>query len=129
MASQARRNSILGCLPAEELGKISRELQTVTLVRDEAVIRAGEKNRYSYFLTSGVISFLGKTGQGSSIEVWSVGHEGTAGLSGILGCEAPFSGVVQIPGSAFRAKTSTLRKHFEKSLAFRNAVGGYLHYL
>jgi CRP-like cAMP-binding protein len=129
MASQTRRNSILEGLGAEGFGKISRELETVTLLKDDVVVPEGEKNAYLYFPTSAVISFLGETGQGGSIEVWSVGREGAAGVSGILGREAPFSGVVQISGHALRAKTSMLREHFERSRAFRRAIGGYLHYL
>ena len=76
-----------------------------------------------------MISFLGETGQGGSIEVWSVGHEGAAGISGIFGLKTPFSGVVQIPGLALRGKTSVLRTHFEKSGPFRSVLGGYLHRL
>src|SRR5688572_26699009 len=102
MVSQARRNSILEVLESERVGKISRELENVTLLRDDVIVEAGEKNAYLYFPTTAVISFLGQTGQGTTIEVWSVGHEGAAGISAILGKETPFSGVVQIPGNAVR---------------------------
>jgi len=129
MASQGRRNSILEVLEAEGVGKISREFENVTLLREDVIVQAGEKNAYLYFPTTAVISFIGQTGQGATIEVWSVGHEGAAGISAILGQEPPFSGVVQIPGDAVRVKTATLKKHFERSRTFRDAVGGYLHYL
>ena len=129
MASRSKRNSILESLPAGEFGKISRELEPVALARDVAVLRPGHRAEYLYFPTTAVISFVGKAGEGGSIEVWSVGHEGAAGVSGILGQNAPFPGIVQVPGSAFRGKTSVLRRHYETSGAFRHAITAYLHYL
>src|SRR5262245_61591345 len=112
MASRATRNSILESLPVIEFGKISRELEIVRLARDVVVLRPGIRAEYLYFPTTSVISFVGETGEGGSIEVWSVGSEGAAGVSGILGQSAPFPGVVQIPGDAFRAKTSELKRHY-----------------
>jgi hypothetical protein len=84
---------------------------------------------YLYFPTTAVISFVGDTGEGGSIEVWSVGHEGAAGISTLLGQSTPFRGIVQVPGDALRAKTSVLQKHYERNGAFRQAFSGYLHYL
>lgn len=129
MASQAKKNSILESLPAEEFGKLSRELESVPLSRNVAIVHPGNRTQYLYFPTTAVISFVGDTGGQGSIEVWSVGHEGAAGISSILGQETPFRGVVQVPGDAFRAKVSALRAHYEKSRALRRAFTGYLHYL
>ena len=129
MASRAKRNSILESLPAEEFGKISRELESVPLTRNVAVVRPGRHTEYLYFPTTAVISFVGDTGAGGSIEVWSVGHEGAAGISTILGQATPFPGIVQVPGEALRTKTSVLQKHYERSSAFRQAFAGYFHYL
>jgi Crp-like helix-turn-helix domain len=128
MAPKSRGNSILDSLPAGDLRAISRELESVLLPKDSAVIRGGKHNEYLYFPTGAVISFLGATG-GGGIEVWSVGHEGAAGIAGLLGHPDPFSGVVQISGPALRAKASVLRRHFEKSVAFHDATLAYLQSL
>jgi len=128
MASQAKSNSILESLPAEEFGKISRELESVPLTRNTAVVRPG-RMEYLYFPTTAVISFVGDTGEEGSIEVWSVGHEGAAGISSMFGQDTPFPGVVQVPGDALRVKVSLLRKHYEKSGALRKAFMAYFHYL
>jgi len=129
MASKSDGNSILDSLPGKELGKISRDLEPVPLAKDSVVFHAGRRDEYLYFPTDAVISFLGDTRGGGSIEVWSVGHEGAAGIAGLLGHTTPFPGVVVVAGTALRAKASTLRKHFEKSDAFHKATLGYLQYL
>jgi CRP-like cAMP-binding protein len=129
MASKSSGNSILDILPAQEFGKISRELQSVPLAKDSFVFRAGKNDDYLYFPTGAVISFLGDTNGGGSIEVWSVGREGAAGIAALLGHPTPFSGVVLVSGTALRAKASVLRKHFEKSSSFHKAALGYLQYL
>ena|SRR5688572_18541674 len=129
MASPSKGNAILDSLPTAELREISRALESVRLPRNSAVIRAGTRSEYLYFPTSAVISFFGETDGGGSIEVWSVGHEGAANILDLLGPPTPFSGVVQVPGTAIRAKTSILRKHFEKKNAFHEAALGYLQCL
>src|SRR5262245_41388756 len=128
MAPKSNDNSILDSLPHKEFGKISRDLEPVTLTRDSAVFRAGSSNEYMYFPTGAVISFLGDT-RGGSIEVWSVGHEGAAGIAGLFGQATPFPGRVLVPGTALRAKVSILRKYFEERDAFHEAALGYLQYL
>jgi CRP-like cAMP-binding protein len=129
MASKSNGNSILDSLPPKEFGKIFRDLESVPLAKDSAILRAGRRNEYTYFPTDAVISFLGDTRGGGSIEVWSVGHEGAAGVAGLLGHSTLFPGVVVVGGTALRAKAATLRKHFEKSDAFHKATLGYLQYL
>lgn len=122
-------NAILDSLPSREFLAVSRSLEVVPLAKSTAVIRSGRRSDYVYFPTDAVISFLGGTAGGGSIEVWSVGHEGAAGIASLLGHADRFSGVVQVPGTALRAKTSILRQYFEKNTAFRTAALGYLESL
>jgi CRP-like cAMP-binding protein len=82
-----------------------------------------------YFPVDCVISFIGDTGEGGSIEVWSVGSEGIAGFSAALGRTKPFRGVVQITGRALALKARVFRRSFQKCPAFHDAVLGYLDYL
>jgi len=126
---KSNRNSILDSLSHEEFGKISRDLESVPLTKYSAVLPTGRRDEYIYFPTGAVISFLGDTNGGGSIEVWSVGHEGAAGIASLLGQSTPFPGVVVVAGTALRAKSSALRKHFEKSEAFHKLALGYLQYL
>jgi CRP-like cAMP-binding protein len=129
MASQSKRNSILDSLPPRELRKISRDLEPVRLVKNSAVFRPGTRSEYLYFPTGAVISFFGDTGDGGSIEVWSVGNEGAAGIGSVFGRATPFEGVVQVSGTALRARASAIRRHFLQNDAFHDAALRYLQYL
>ena len=129
MALRAKGNSILDSLPSGEFRQIAQTMECVRLPRDSAVIHPGKRNEYLYFPTTAVISFFGATGGGSSVEVWSVGHDGAAGILDLLGEPSPFLGLVQVPGSAIRAETAVLRKHFEKNNAFHDAALSYLQCL
>ncbi|HYR92485.1 MAG TPA: Crp/Fnr family transcriptional regulator [Terriglobia bacterium] len=123
------RNGILHSLPAREFKGISADLRPVLLPRDATVLDPGERNEYIYFPTDSVISVLGDTGEGGSVEVWAVGNEGAAGMSTLFGRTKPFRGVVQVPGGALMAQASALRRHFQKGGAFHDALLRYYHYL
>lgn len=129
MSSRSKGNSILDSLPSREFRRISPDLECIPLAKDSAVIRGGRRSDYLYFPTDAVISFLGETRSGGSLEVWSVGHEGAAGIADLLGQATPFSGVVQVAGTAFRAKASALRRQFERNDAFHDAALEYLQSL
>jgi len=129
MASKSKGNAILESLPGREFAVISRNLEPVALSKDAALFRPGKNSEYLYFPTGSVISFIGDTESGGGIEVWSVGSEGAAGISGVLGRAAPFLGVVQVPGTALRARASVLRDLFEGGDALRDVFLGYYHCL
>ena len=129
MASKSKGNSILESLPSREFAAISRDLEPVALSKDAALFRPGKSSEYLYFPTGSVISFIGDTERGGGIEVWSVGSEGAAGISGVLGHATPFLGVVQVPGTALRARASVFREFLEDGDALRDVFLGYYHYL
>jgi hypothetical protein len=122
-------NWFLRSLPAKAFNAISADLRPVLMPKDASVFEADERSEYIYFPTDSVISFLGDTGEGGSIEVWAVGNEGAAGVSAILGRTKPFRGVVQVPGGALMAHASALRREFQKCGAFHDALLRYYHYL
>ena len=116
-------------VPPREWNAISTDLRPVLLAKDTALFEPDQNGEYIYFPTDAVISFVGDTGDGGSLEVWSVGNEGVAGTFGVLGRTMPFRGVVQVQGTALMAKTSTFRRHFQKRDAFHDAFLNYYHYL
>jgi CRP-like cAMP-binding protein len=130
MAVQRRyANSILQNLPATEFSLISADLQLVDLSKGTLLFAPDTPAKNVYFPLDSVISFVGDTGEGGSIEVWSVGSEGIAGFSGIVGRTKPFRGVVQLSGSALVSKATSLRRHFLKYNAFHDALLAYYQYL
>ncbi len=128
-ANRRPSNSILQRLPTSEFNSISSELKQVELSKGSLVFQPDQLASHVYFPIDSVISFIGDTGEGGSIEVWAVGSEGVAGVSGILGRTKPFRGVVQVPGGALMAKASFLRRHFQKCAPFQGELLRYYHYL
>ncbi len=122
-------NSILQSLPSRELNFISSDLKSVELSKGSVLFEPDASAANIYFPIDSVISFVGDTGEGGSIEVWSVGGEGVAGVSTILGRTKPFRGFVQVSGNALVAKASIFRRHFLKSAAFQEAMLAYYNYL
>ena len=62
---------------------------------------------YIYFPIDSVISFVGDTGEGGSIEVWAVGSEGLAGVCGLLGKAKP---IFSLQASAIPAQSTEERQ-------------------
>ncbi len=115
----ALHNKLLNSLPPAELRAVQAELAPVELQSNQVIFENGRDVDWIYFPEQAVISFLGSTGAGNSVEVWSVGFEGLAGISGILSHSSSFRGVVQVPGTAKVIRRSALVRHF--------ALGGDLH--
>src|SRR5262245_8085675 len=126
MAAQKQYlNSILQGLPQGEFASLVSELKEVQLSKGAVLFERDTIAPSVYFPIDSVISFLGDTGQGGSIEVWAVGSEGLAGIGGLLGKTKPFRGVVQVPGKAFVSKASAFRKSFQRHSEFHDAVLAY----
>ena len=127
--SKKRGNRVLHGLSAGELSHLKADLNIVELRRGDVVFRPDRPADFTYFPLDCVISFLGNTGEGGSVEVWSVGNEGAAGLSGLLGRTNPFRGIVQVSGTAMAGKVSDMRRHFQRGGAFHDALMHYYDYL
>jgi len=115
-------NSILENLPRGDFASLSSGLKEVKLLKGERLFDPNTPAADIYFPVDSVISFMGDTGEGGSAEVWSVGSEGVAGLSGILGRTKPFRGVVQVTGQALVSKDVVVRRCFQNSTAFHDAI-------
>src|SRR5262249_61335600 len=97
-------NSIFQGLPPGDLASFWWEVNEVEWARGALFSEPDIPAANIYFPIDSVISFVGDTGEGGSIEVWAVGREGVAEVSGILGKRKPFRGVVQVSGQALVSK-------------------------
>src|SRR5262245_59047820 len=122
-------SSILQSLPSREFNSIIPDLTYAELGKGSLLFERDASTGNVYFPISAVVSFIGNTGGGGSLEVWSVGREGLAGISAIFGRTKPFTGVVQIGGAALSLKADACRHHFQRSGAFHDAVLTYYQYL
>src|SRR5436190_6850184 len=129
MVLKKHRNSILRRLPSAEFNAIAADLKAVKLARGTLLFEPDQAETYIYFPIDAVVSFIGDTGEGGSIEVWAVGNEGVAGFAGMLGMTKPFRGVVQVAGRALVGKASVFRRYFQKCEPFHDAMLGYYDYL
>jgi len=118
-------NSILQGLPPGDFASLSSELEEVELARGALLFEPDIPAANIYFPIDSVISFIGDTGEGGSIEVWAVGSEGVADVSGILGKRKPFRGVVQVSGQALVSKGLAVRRCFQNCSAFHDAILAY----
>src|SRR5262245_12175451 len=126
MAAQKQYlNSTLQGLPPGEFASVASELKEVELSKGAVLFERDTIAPSVFYPIDSVISFLGDTGKGGSIEVWAVGSEGLAGIRGLLGKTKPFRGVVQVPGTAYVSKASMFRKSFQHHSAFHDAVLAY----
>jgi len=122
-------NSILRSLPLSELKLLAPDLRQIDLPLSKRLFEPYTIPSDVYFPIDSVISFVGDTGEGGSIEVWAAGREGAAGMAAILGAAKPFRGVVQIAGRALALKASAFVRHFQRGAAFHDAMLGYYNYL
>jgi CRP-like cAMP-binding protein len=129
MAVKRYPNSILQRLPSGEFRLIASDLRLVELSRGALLFEPDQAPPYIYFPIDSVISFIGDTGEGGSMEVWAVGSEGVAGISGLFGNAKPFRGLVQVSGKALQSKSSVMRRHFQKCTPFHDGMLNYYHNL
>ena len=103
MVATVAANAILTGLDPRESSLILAAADEVALERGGVVAEAGETPKHVYFPTEGVLSLVGTTSGGATVEVAVVGPEGVASISAVLGKQwVPFRVVTQVPGRAFR---------------------------
>lgn len=104
-------NAILSGLDVNESSTLFAAAQDITLERGALIAEAGQASPYVYFPTAGVLSLVGATSGGATVEVAVVGNEGVASVSAILGKNwMPFRVVTQVPGRALRVPTEVVSR-------------------
>lgn len=119
-------NAILAALSADEHRVISDHGETVELRVGTVLYHVGDRMHFAYFPTSGLISLLGTTHDGHSIEIGAIGKEGFLGLPVLLGNDhQQHFTMVQQSGAACRVPAAVLTRHPLESL--RRAGRLYAH--
>jgi CRP-like cAMP-binding protein len=104
-------NHLMNGLDPRELSLLRPHLIEVPLEVGSVVTEAGQPAEFVYFPTAGVLSLVGTTEAGGTVEVAIVGREGLASVSAVLGRNRlPFRIVTQVSGSAWRMPTAVLTK-------------------
>jgi CRP-like cAMP-binding protein len=102
-------NDILAGLNPHELGLLQEASEEIALARGQVVAEVGQVASHVYFPLAGVLSLVGTTGGGATVEVAVVGNDGVASLSSVFGGSGiPFRVVTQVPGRALKIPTEVV---------------------
>jgi CRP-like cAMP-binding protein len=119
-------NQLLTGLAEVELARLRPHLHELITERGAVLAEAGQPAPYLYFPITCVLSLVGATEGGASVEVAVIGREGMASVSAALGRQhLPFRVVAQIEGSAWRVPTEVVARQLQEC---RDLHGRLLNY-
>lgn len=108
-------NHLLNGLPPSELALLGPHFVEVMLETGSVIADVGQPAEFVYFPTAGVLSLVGTTEAGGTVEVAIVGREGVASVSAILGRNRlPFRIVTQVSGTAWRMPTDVVTRQLHE---------------
>lgn len=124
------QNKILGALPHEELARILPHVVSIQLERGEVVYLPGDRIRYVYFPSDGLLSLRCTCSSGSTVEVAMLGNEGIVGLPVIQNKELiPYEVTAQIRTTAYRIRAEQVQEEFNKGGVLQRGMLLYLNML
>lgn len=125
-SSQLAPNQLLAHLPGDELARLSPQLETVALARQEDVRGCQHGDHFVYFPQSAVVSHLAVLKNGGTAEVALIGNEGLVGLSTLFDMRLPEQWArVSVAGSALRVSALTLKQEFARGGALQQLLLQY----
>ena len=108
-------NRLLQDLVETEYSVLAPHLQEVPLERGKVLAEVGDTLPYLYFPLEGVLSLVGTTENGATVEVADVGREGMATVCAIFGSRTmPFRVVTKIAGRALRVPTDVVARQLRE---------------
>jgi CRP-like cAMP-binding protein len=125
MQSQ-HRNRLLREVPACEYARLLLHLEAITLAPMQILADMEQPQRFVYFPETAVIALMRRMRDGTPIEAGTVGREGMAGLSALVGVQwSPSTMMGQLPGLCQRMSSSVLRQLLPEVPAFRALLRRY----
>ena len=125
-----RQNHLLAALPLEDYERLLPDLEPVPLPPGWTVHGAGDREKYLYFLTAGIVSRFYVTQSGASAEFAVTGSEGVIGVASFLGGEStPSQAVVLSAGYAYRLGEGPLKNDFAHDGALSHLLLRYVQAL
>ncbi len=110
-----RQNQLLAALPPGEWSRVRPYLEPMDLSVGQILCEPGSPRSHAYFPTSSIISLVYVTSDGTSTEIASIGNEGLAGVTLIMGASAtPLRTIVHCRGGAYRLRAEILTAEFSR---------------
>jgi CRP-like cAMP-binding protein len=126
-ASDWPRNRLLLALPTGNLKRLMPELEHICCTRGLVLMDADSSLDHVFFPDSGVVSVLAVYGDGSMIEMATIGREGCAGVQAALGAKSSSAQfLVQIPGSAAKMSRKAFVRAMDSMPSFRSLMYAYV---
>lgn len=123
-------NDILTGLNSNDLTLLQNASEEVALSRGQVLAEAGQFAPHVYFPLAGVLSLVGITSGGATVEVAVVGSEGVASVSSVFDSSGiPFRVVTQVPGRALKVPTDVVRSAIVECGELHQRLLQYSHQL
>jgi CRP-like cAMP-binding protein len=117
------QSRLLQSLSPEIREALAKDLEQIELRKHDVLLEAGSPIEFVYFPTTSLISMVASLQNGNSVEAATIGNDGFAGLSALLGMNwSSITAVVQIPGEAYRMRLGAFRDHLANP-EFRDRLG------
>jgi CRP-like cAMP-binding protein len=121
------QNAILRELKGADRAKVLADGSERSFVLRETIYEPLDRIEAAYFPLSCVLSIVTLMRDGATIEIGTVGHEGTSGIPLIMGGDTtPNRAFCQIPGNAWKMSATLFRSLLDESRLFREVVNRYL---
>jgi CRP-like cAMP-binding protein len=121
------RNAILGVLDAQSLSEVREAGRLVELMAHEQIQTANERIGMLLFPLDSTLSVVTHMKNGTTVEVGTIGREGTSGFDVLLGGgNATFDCTCLLPGNAVQLSTEAVGRLLATNVQFRLAAQGFL---
>jgi CRP-like cAMP-binding protein len=122
-------NRLLDCLPAEELERLRRAWEVVSLSQAEQVCRQDRPISHVYFPLSGIYATVVGLEDGRVIEVSTVGNEGIIGIAAVLGLPfSPKTATTPVAGECLRLSAPDFLSALKPGSALDKVLRRYVAY-
>lgn len=123
-------NRLWAAIPAPVRNRLLPFLERVPLPLGKELYVAGQKLRYVYFPTHGVVSLMYAMNQGGELQIATVGEEGVIGVAALIdGAHTNMRTIVQSAGSAYRLLSSVLEEELRNNRELQLMILHYFHRL
>ena len=120
-------NGLLAGLSHSNRRRMLAGCEHVELAFADVLYMPGERLTHVYFPTTSFISLVMPVGDGASLEVGMVGHEGMFGVPLVLGLDtSPVHAVVQGAGYALRMAAAPFCREMRQSPSLRRRIDRYV---
>ena len=122
-------NVLVDALPEKSRRELLRQVTRVNVPIRTSLYEPGDPPKFAHFLTSGVASVVTTMGDGSTIEVGTLGREGVPQALHLLGeLRVPTRCFMQIGGTSLRIEFGVLQRLFYSDEALRRIFLAYTQY-